>query len=49
MEELVTLVTFQVLKDQLFVPLWSVLGPSFFSVMYVMLSILYCPFPIRLT
>jgi hypothetical protein len=31
-EELVTALTFQTLKDQLFVPLWRVFGPSFFSV-----------------
>jgi hypothetical protein len=49
MDELDTLLTFQVLYDQLFVPTWSVFGPSFFSVWYVTLSIEYCPFPIRLT
>jgi hypothetical protein len=31
-EELVTALTFHTLKDQLFVPLWRVFGPSFFSV-----------------
>jgi len=31
-EELVTALTFHILKDQLFVPLCRVFGPSFFSV-----------------
>ena len=49
MDELVTALTFHILKDQLFVPLWRVFGPSFFSVWYVTLSMEYSPLPMRLT
>lgn len=49
MEDLVTALTFHMRKDQLFVPLWSVSGPSFFSVWKVTLSMEYSPLPMRLT
>jgi hypothetical protein len=41
-------VTFQKRYDQLLVPLCSVFSPSFFSVLYVTPSILYCALPMRL-
>src|SRR3569833_977311 len=49
MESLVTAVTFQTRLDLLFVPLCRVLLPSFCSVMYVLPSREYMPFPIRPT
>lgn len=45
----VTSVTFHVRNDQLFVPLWSVFGPSLSWVWYVVPSIVKVPFPMRLT
>lgn len=49
MESSVTALTFHTRYDQLFVPLCRVFVPSLICVSYVVLSIVYLPFPMRFT